>query len=69
MVGLGYVGLPLALQFPRAGATVVALDIDENKVKQLNGGASYIKHVAASAMTQKECCRASGDFSNFRERK
>jgi len=58
VVGLRYVGLPLALQFARSAATVVGLDIDENKVKQLNGGASYIKHVAASDITgllQQEC--------------
>ena len=58
VVGLRYVGLPLALQFARSAATVVGLDIDENKVKQLNRGASYIKHAAASDITgllQQEC--------------
>ena len=58
VVGPGYVGLPLALQLARAGATVVGRDIDENKVKQLNAAASYIKHMAASAITgllQQEC--------------
>ena len=58
VVGLRYVGLPLALQFARSAATVVGLDIDENKVKQLNRGARYIKHAAASDITgllQQEC--------------
>ena len=53
VVGLRYVGLPLALQFARSAATVVGLDIDENKIKQLNGGASYIKHVAAAPSCRK----------------
>jgi UDP-N-acetyl-D-glucosamine dehydrogenase len=50
IVGLGYVGLPLAIQFARAGATVVGLDIDEAKVNQLNAGQSYIKHIAAKTI-------------------
>src|SRR5260370_38867512 len=45
IVGLGYVGLPLSLQFARAGVRVVGLDIDSSKVQALNAGRSYIKHV------------------------
>jgi len=40
IVGLGYVGLPLAIQFARSGATVIGLDIDQNKVDQVNRGRS-----------------------------
>ncbi len=52
IVGLGYVGLPLAIQFARAGATVVGLDIDEAKVNQLNAGQSYIKHISEDTIAQ-----------------
>jgi|SRR5437868_3630484 len=38
VVGLGYVGLPLAIQFARSGAKVTGLDIDRNKVDQVNRG-------------------------------
>src|SRR5438874_12649666 len=52
IVGLGYVGLPLAIQFARAGATVVGLDVDEAKVRQLNAGGSYIKHISADTIAR-----------------
>jgi UDP-N-acetyl-D-glucosamine dehydrogenase len=45
VVGLGYVGLPLCLQFARNGVKVVGLDIDAAKVKAINEGRSYIHHV------------------------
>jgi UDP-N-acetyl-D-glucosamine dehydrogenase len=47
IIGLGYVGLPLALQFARSGVTVLGLDMDEKKVASLNAGKSYIKHIPA----------------------
>ena len=46
VVGLGYVGLPLALQFARTKATVIGLDVDRAKVESLNQGKSYIKHIS-----------------------
>ncbi len=45
VVGMGYVGLPLALNFCGAGRTVYALDIDPEKISALNAGRSYIKHI------------------------
>ena len=50
VIGLGYVGLPLALQFARSGATVLGLDIDLKKVEVLNQGLSYIKHIPSEAI-------------------
>ena len=44
IVGLGYVGLPLSLQFARCGVSVLGLDVDEHKVKALNAGEMYLKH-------------------------
>ena len=42
IIGLGYVGLPLAMQFARANVTVVGLDVDAAKVDLINRGQSYI---------------------------
>jgi UDP-N-acetyl-D-glucosamine dehydrogenase len=50
IVGMGYVGLPLALQFARAGCRVVGLDIDPRKVESLNASQSYIRHVTAASI-------------------
>jgi UDP-N-acetyl-D-glucosamine dehydrogenase len=46
VVGLGYVGLPLALAFTRAGYEVVGVDIDEQRVEALQAGSSYVTDVA-----------------------
>src|SRR5260370_13666147 len=45
VIGLGYVGLPLAVELARAGYSVVGLDIDERKVEAIEGGRSYIPDV------------------------
>ncbi len=45
IVGLGYVGLPLALAYAKNGFNVVGLDIDIKKVKMINSSKSYIKHI------------------------
>ena len=52
VIGLGYVGLPLALEFSKAGFHVTGFDLDANKVKILNGGGSYIEDVPASEVQQ-----------------
>ena len=45
VIGLGYVGLPLVIEFCKAGFPVTGFDIDESKVELLNQGKSYIKHI------------------------
>src|SRR5579864_3669315 len=60
IIGLGYVGLPLCLQFARSGVRVLGLDIDVKKVRALNAGRSYIKHIPAGEI--KKLVRA-GKFS------
>ena len=45
VIGLGYVGLPLAVGFARAGYHVIGLDVDERKVAALNEGRTYIQDV------------------------
>ena len=47
IIGLGYVGLPLVIQFAKSGAQVLGIDVDEAKVNALNAGESYIKHIPA----------------------
>jgi UDP-N-acetyl-D-glucosamine dehydrogenase len=70
VVGLGYVGLPLSIQFARSGVTVLGLDVDAEKVELLNKGRSYIKHidsVAVAEMTKADLFHASTDFSRIRD--
>jgi UDP-N-acetyl-D-glucosamine dehydrogenase len=50
IVGLGYVGLPLAVAFAEAGHEVVALDVDATKVESLEQGRSYIEDISDSAL-------------------
>ena len=45
IIGLGYVGLPLALRFCQENFKVMGFDSDPKKVKMLNQGISYIKHI------------------------
>jgi UDP-N-acetyl-D-glucosamine dehydrogenase len=47
IIGLGYVGLPLALAFVKAGYAVVGVDRDPEKAKALAAGQSYLRHIAA----------------------
>jgi UDP-N-acetyl-D-glucosamine dehydrogenase len=70
IVGLGYVGLPLSLQFARSGVNVVGLDIDPAKVEDCNAGRSYIKHIEPESIAEQvksgRFC-ASTDFARARE--
>ena len=66
IVGLGYVGLPLSLQFCRKGMSIVGLDIDRAKVDKLNRGESFIHHIPSSSVAQEVTSgrfRASYDFA------
>src|SRR5688572_5986882 len=69
IVGLGYVGLPLSLQFARSGVMVIGLDIDPEKVNAINAGKSYIKHIEGQVIADqiaKKAFLASTDFGNVR---
>lgn len=48
VIGLGYVGLPVARAFVTRGFTVLGFDIDDNKVDRLQGGESYLGHIPSS---------------------
>jgi UDP-N-acetyl-D-glucosamine dehydrogenase len=60
VIGLGYVGLPLCLQFARSGVKVLGIDIDAAKVEALASGRSYIKHVEPATIDE---VTASGKFT------
>ncbi len=66
IIGLGYVGLPLALAFAKAGFSITGLDIDINKIEQLNHGKSYIRHISSEdirSLIEKNLLQVSTDFS------
>jgi UDP-N-acetyl-D-glucosamine dehydrogenase len=50
IVGLGYVGLPLAVEFAKAGFIVTGIDISEDKVRRVNAGESYIGDIPTSTL-------------------
>ncbi len=69
IIGLGYVGLPLCLQFARSGVCVLGLDIDAKKVSALSAGRSYIKHIPAGEiqkLVRAKKLSASSDFSKIK---
>lgn len=52
VIGLGYVGLPLSLQFAQHGSRVIGLDVDQSKIDALQSGRSYIKHIGGDRIRQ-----------------
>ncbi|WP_407664001.1 nucleotide sugar dehydrogenase [Microvirga alba] len=52
IVGLGYVGIPLALTAAKAGFKVVGFDIDAPRVDQINRGESFIKHISSALISE-----------------
>jgi UDP-N-acetyl-D-glucosamine dehydrogenase len=70
VVGLGYVGLPLALEFAKVGFEVVGVDLDETKVKSIREGRSYILDVPDSdlrAVLKQGVLRATTDFEELKK--
>ncbi|MBC7225825.1 MAG: nucleotide sugar dehydrogenase [Thermoflexales bacterium] len=70
IIGLGYVGLPLAVAFARAGFPVVGIDVDEEKVAALNAGRSYIADVSDEDLRPHVVSgrlRATTDYDALRE--
>ncbi|MDR3135002.1 MAG: nucleotide sugar dehydrogenase, partial [Deltaproteobacteria bacterium] len=64
VVGLGYVGLPLALSFAEAGFQVLGLDVDEAKVKKISKRKSYIGHISDARLKDSaNLFSATTDFS------
>ncbi|MFL5300459.1 MAG: nucleotide sugar dehydrogenase [Anaeromyxobacteraceae bacterium] len=70
VVGLGYVGLPLALCVAERGARVVGVDVDEGKAAALREGQSYLRHIAArrvASALEGGRFTATSDFAALRE--
>ena len=69
VVGLGYVGLPLAVEFARGGLRVVGVEIDPRKVERLNRGESYIPDVPSAAvadLVKRDLLSATTDYAELR---
>lgn len=70
VIGLGYVGLPLARAFAEAGYRVIGFDVDSRKIEKLERGESYIAAVPTDVLQQlreKGKFRATSDFDRIRE--
>ena len=70
ILGLGYVGLPLAVEFASSGLTVTGFDLSESKVNRLNRGESYIQDVETArlrALVDKGLVSGTTDFTKIRE--
>src|SRR5690348_4075629 len=66
IVGLGYVGLPLAVEFAKAGFSVTGIDISEEKAKRVNAGESYIGDIPTKTLAplvESGKLRATSDFA------
>ena len=50
VIGLGYVGLPLAVAFAQEGCDVIAVDVDSRKVEAIAAGESYIEDVSSEEL-------------------
>lgn len=70
VVGLGYVGLPLLMEFVEQGFRTIGFDVDEKKVDKLNQGKSYIKHISekrVKAVRETNIFEATADFKRIKE--
>ncbi len=70
VLGLGYVGLPLAVEFAHAGFEVVGIDVQQSKIDQFNSGHSYVKDVKDEVfkpLVDSGKLRATSDFSVISE--
>ena len=68
IVGLGYVGLPLAVEFSRAGFGVTGFEVDAHRVAEINAGRSYIGDVSDYTMREMAASkrlRATTDFDEL----
>lgn len=67
IIGLGYAGLPLVMEFCKSGFSVTGFDIDIEKVKSLRQGKSYIKHIPSKFIQQLDNFVPTTDFSKLNE--
>jgi UDP-N-acetyl-D-glucosamine dehydrogenase len=70
VIGLGYVGLPLAVEFGRGGMTVIGFDLDQSRIDTINAGRSYIPDVPTEmvqALVERNKLSATTEFSKLAE--
>ena len=70
IIGLGYVGLPLAVVFAEAGFEVTGIDLDKDKIHTLNAGQSYIQDLPGDCiarLVRAGCLRGTNDFSALKD--
>ncbi len=70
VIGLGYVGLPLAVEFSKAGYTVFGIDVDQGRVENVCAGRSYIQDVPESELAKLVAegkLRATTDYKVLKE--
>ncbi|MGB9179656.1 MAG: nucleotide sugar dehydrogenase [Pyrinomonadaceae bacterium] len=70
VIGLGYVGLPLVVEFSQRGFDSTGFEVDERKASEINRGSSYIGDVPSSAvkeLVEEKRLRATTDFSNLKD--
>jgi UDP-N-acetyl-D-glucosamine dehydrogenase len=68
IIGLGYVGLPLALAFAQEGCEVIAVDVDSRKIEAIKDGRSYIEDVSSEQLQQvAERLQASTHYARLAE--
>lgn len=70
VVGLGYVGLPLAVAFAEAGFEVIGIDVDDQKARSLNEGSSYVEDVPSerlAPLVKRGLLKASTDYQSLVE--
>ena len=69
VVGMGYVGLPLALRCAEVFDRVIGFDIMEDRVQAINNGNSYIEHISGESLAQalNQGLEATSNFSNIAE--
>ncbi len=70
ILGLGYVGLPLACEFAKAGFSVTGFEVDASKVISINKGHSYIEDIASAdlaPLVRKKALSGTTDFSQLRK--
>jgi len=70
IIGLGYVGLPLVLRFGDEHFSVIGFDVDAEKIRKLNAGESYIRHIPAArlqGLIKEKRFEATSDFRRLSE--
>jgi len=70
VIGLGYVGLPLAMEYARAGVPVIGIDLDGDKIRMIRAGKSYIKDIPSASIRdalKAGLLRVTSDFSALAE--